>query len=480
MLTRLIFCAVTSLLVALGLVLDHSAEALSLADIFADNMVLQRDQPIQIWGKAAPLERIELNLAGTSIEGQADDHGNFLVQLPPQPAGGPHTLTARGSLRQDPEHVLHNILIGDVWLSSGQSNMEQGLGEALGGGEEITTSRNPWLRLFNIARAPASTPSNHIGSRDGRLAWYAAVGASRQVEADALRQFSAVSYFFGNHLQTSLEVPVGLINAAYGGTTIETWTPAEAFEQPAPPPQYPGDNPGNPSHLYNGMVHPLARLAIKGVIWYQGESNLDDGLDYQHKLVRLINSWRRAFGNAELPFYFVQIAPYRYQADPLQLCRLWLAQSRVDDELPHTGMVISNDVGDLNDIHPRAKRPIGVRLANLALAQTYGYQDLLATGPTPVHLDVRGQDAVISFQHAGLGLMVRSGERLNWFATAGANGIYHDAAAEILGANQVLVKAAHPDPIRSVRFACDQAAVPNLINSAGLPTGTFVLHDHKK
>jgi sialate O-acetylesterase len=293
--------------------------------------------------------------------------------------------------------------------------------------------------------------------------------------------FSAAAYFFGREIQTNLEVPVGLIESAWGGTRIEPWTPAGgtdsiATDTPAPP-----LTSTTPAAIYNTMIAPLAHFGMRGALWYQGESNClgTNKANYTDQMAALVGGWRHAWGQGNFPFYYVQIAPFRYfssktsrVANAGALPEFWEAQARAQS-LPNTGMVVTTDlVDDLNDIHPRNKQEIGKRLARLALVKCYGHGDIVCYGPTYRHIKIRGAEATVCFDNVGEGLVARDGQPLTWFTLAGPDGKFVAAQAVIKDDTVVVTAPGITDPL-AVRFAWDETAQPNLFNKAGLPAAPF-------
>ena len=663
----------------------HAAEAqpaFRTAGIFTDHMVLQRDQPLPVWGWAAPGRTITVEVGPHSARTRTNAEGRWRLTLPSLKSGkGPLTMTVKAG---DETIRLTDILVGEVWLCSGQSNMEMTVYQSADGKAEIKAANHPNIRLFNIPRptAMASDPQADVGGQ-----WQAC-------SPETIGDFSAVGYYFGREIHQSIEVPVGLINASWGGTIIETWTRHEEISRlpgmtqriaeaqdihrdPTVVPQdmtaeekraadihladfkskakykiafkasqeraaksrqafnearandelarkmtspdldlrswktmeipnewgkeglpdfrgmvwfrktidvpepwagkklllhldriyegditwfnreqvgatainkyhnprvysipaklvkagantitvrvidtfrprgmsgnadamalcvagseetdriglagpwrykpeahlfnslpYPDDQVNHPTLLYNTMIHPLVPFAIRGITWYQGEQNNGDGMLYFDKMQALIQSWRNVFLRPDAPFYFVQIAPYRYgggmeRALPL----LWEAQSAVLD-IPHTGMAVISDIGHVNWIHPSNKQDVGKRLGLWALAKDYGQEDLVHSGPLYKSMAIEGSKIRLSFNHTGSGLASRDGKELDWFLIAGENGIFVKAQAVIEGNTIVVSSDAIAKPI-AARFAWHQEAVPNLINKEGLPAGPFRTH----
>ena len=456
----------------------------SLPCVLGDNMVLQRDQPVPVWGHAAPGEEIAVRFAGQEKHAQADAAGRWRVTLDALAASAaPATLTVAGANTIE----LKNIVVGEVWLCSGQSNMDHPVNDtrewarpvavtdaALG--QEIKTKEFPLIRLFRVEKklAPPEVVS------DG---WHEAAGAARD-------KFSAVGYLFGRQLWDQLGVPVGLVQATWGGSRIEEWTPAAAYTKleailgPAGAPSFERDAKLI-GRNFEGMVRPLAPFALRGVIWYQGESNIiayNDGLRYADKMRVWIESWRAAWSRPDLPFYWVQIAPYLYSSrqDPLphavdELPKLWEAQAAVLS-LPHTGMVPTTDlVDDPANIHPPRKRPIAERLAHLALRQTYGRAGLTWFGPVFARLEIKDASAFVELANTDTveKLDTYDGKPATEFEIAGADGRFVTAQVEIIDSKMVRVwSPAVPHPA-AVRCAWRETARPNLINGAGLPVYPF-------
>ena len=664
----------------------HAAEpqpAFRMASIFTDHMVLQRDQPLPVWGWAAPGRPVTVEVGPHSARTRTNAEGRWRLTLPSLESGkGPLTMTVKAG---DETIRLTDILVGEVWLCSGQSNMEMTVYQSADGKAEIKAANHPNIRLFNIPRptAMASDPQDDV------------VGQWQACSPETIGDFSAVGYYFGREIHQSVDVPVGLISASWGGTIIETWTRheeisrlpgmtqriaeaqdihrdptvvpqdmtaeekraaeiyqadfkekaeykiafkasveraaksrqafnearandelarkmtspdldlsswktmeipnrwgeaglpdfrgmvwfrktidvpaswagknlvlhldriyegdvtwfngeqvgatiianyskqrvysipanliktgantitvrvtdtfrprgmsgrADAMELRAPGseetdriglagpwrykpgPQlhaqlhYPDDQVNHPTLLYNTMIHPLVPFAIRGITWYQGENNHGDGMLYFDKMQALIQSWRNVFLRPDAPFYFVQIAPYRYGGDMVEytLPELWEAQTAAMD-IPHTGMAVISDVGHVQDIHPRNKQDVGKRLALWALAKDYGQEDLVHSGPLYKSMAIEGSKIRLRFDHTGSGLASRDKKPLDWFLIAGENGRFVKAQAVIDGNTIVVSSDAIAKPT-AARFAWDQEAVPNLINKEGLPAGPFRTH----
>lgn len=458
-------------LIAFAILALPAGAEVRLPSILSDHMVLQRSAWVPVWGWAAPNEGVTVRFGNQARSTVAGPDGRWRVNLdlytaPPRSG----ELVVRG---ESNEIVVKDVLIGEIWLASGQSNMEKPFGEKKGqlptfGSEEaVAGADQPEIRLFKVAKIKAAQPGEDVTG-----AWVRSTPASL-----IATQFSAAAYSFGRRLRQELGLPVGLIDATWGGTRIESWTPPDLVGPVDLPPAV----KDKPASLYNGMIAGLAPFRIKGALWYQGESNIlhtDDGPAYAPKMKALIDGWRRAFG-PNLAFYYVQLAPHLYsqvRADqgvqgPESLPRLREAQAEAM-RLPYTGMVVTTDLADdLRDIHPRDKQTVGLRLANVALDESYDRPGIVPYGPTYRGMRIAGSQAILGFDHAE-GLAARDGKPLDWFEIAGGDGRYHPATATIQGSEVVVSSPQVPAP-KSVRFGWHEAATPNLVNGAGLPAVPF-------
>jgi len=485
MITRLCrrFPAALLALAALLLVPHQLLAEVKLPSLFGDSMVLQQEKPVVIWGWADPGEKVHVHLTGRSTTAKgtgatvysagasttADKSGNWRVTLRTKlKAGTQCRLTVKGENTVQ----VKNILVGEVWVCSGQSNMEWRVRQVNNAKQEIAHANYPEIRLFHIPRRPAETPQKDVNAK-----WEACTPKT-------IPNFSAVAYFFGRHLHKKLGVPVGLIETAWGGTRIEPWTPPEGFRTvPALKDiaenldNYPEKKNGrvhhqSPTALYNGMVAPIVPFSIRGFIWYQGESNRHDGRLYENKMHALIKGWRTIWKDDDLPFYYVQLAPYQYgKEDPTILPRLWEAQSNVL-KMKHTGMAVTVDIGNTRDIHPKNKQDVGKRLALWALAKTYDKPDIVYSGPLYKSHKVEGDKIRVEFEHVGGGLVSRDGKPLSWFEIAGKDGKFVKAKAEITD-DAVVVWSDDVKNPHHVRYGWHKTAEPNLSNKAGLPAPPF-------
>jgi sialate O-acetylesterase len=443
------------------LTISASAE-IKLPQVFNDHMVLQRDQNVAIWGWAEPGETIEIITPFESQKLKTKENGKWMTRLKPMEAGGPIELKLKGTN----EIVLKDVLVGDVWVCSGQSNMEWSVAASTNSKEEIGNANFPNIRLFDVKKTPKIDPTDDV---ELDAPWLACT-------SESIPRFSAVGYFFGRKLHQELDIPIGLISTNWGGTRIEPWTPPVGFEAVEAVKKIPESinrknfNHGTPTTLYNGMVHGLVPFGIKGAIWYQGESNRNDGMLYYEKMKALIAGWRSVFQQPELPFYYVQLAPYIYgNSDPEILAKLWESQVATL-AVPHTGMAVTTDIANLKDIHPKNKQDVGLRLALWALAKDYG-QKIVYSGPLYKSMKVEGNKIRLFFDHAK-GLKSSDGKPLTWFTIAGEDGKFVDATANVDG-DTILVSSNDVADPTTVRFGWHQEAESNFVNGAGLPTSPF-------
>jgi sialate O-acetylesterase len=416
-------------------------QMLKLPSMFTSQMVLQRDKPVIVWGQAGAGSNVSVKLGDETAATTASATGEWQVALKARDASStPVTMTVTSG---NETQQVDDILVGDVWIGSGQSNMEWPLTSTHGGKEFIAEANHPLVRLYHVPKVQANAPASDINA-----AWKACT-------SENVPRFSAVLYHFGNRLHKELSIPIGLINSSWGGSPIEPWTVTE----------------NGSGGMYNAMIAPWSRFPITGCIWYQGETNVikQDGLAYADKMKDLIGGWRKHWGE-DMPFYFVHIAPWsggRYATG--QLPALWEAQTATL-KLPHTGMAVVTDLVDnIADIHPRNKYDVGNRLALWALAKQYG-KDVEYSGPLLKSVAIEGDTARVSFAHAK-GLKSRDGKPLNEFQIAGADGKFVPATAEIEG-ETVVVKAEGVTPT-TVQFGWHKLANPSLVNGAGLPAAPF-------
>jgi len=437
---------------------DAQAEV-RLPTFFSDGMVLQRDAEVPVWGTAEPGADVTVSLDDAMQAARADDAGKWRVTFAPQAAGGPHVLRVREATGEPIE--VRDVQFGEVWIASGQSNMHWTFSNDIFDKErELDAANDPLLRQFTVAKARAFVRKTEVNEplHDAVGKWR---GSSRaELLADGEDGDSALAFFFGRALRKELNVPVGIYNASVGGSAIDPWSPGGS--------------------LFNKMIHPLGPLEVRGVIWYQGEANINAaGVGYTEQMKHLITSWRTLFRKPELPFYYVQLAPFIHstransKAPTHALPGLWEAQTAVLAAVPHTGMVVVTDtVDDVTNIHPPKKQAVGARLAAWALAKTYGRSDVAFSGPMFAAATKEGDAMRVRFAHVDGGLKSRDGRPLSHFVLAGDDGQFHPAEATIDGDTVVVRSAAVPKPV-DVRFAWDELARPNLMNAAGLPANSF-------
>ncbi len=457
-----------------------------LASIFGDSMVLQRDLPVPVWGTAEAGEEVTVTLGDQSKKATADKDGRWQVKLDALKADTEgQTLKVSGKNTVE----VKDVLVGEVWICSGQSNMEWGLGGSLNAKEEVAAASHPQIRLFNVP--------GHITSP---VAKDTCPGSWQVCQPNTAGGFSAVGYFFGRRLHQELKVPIGLVGSNWGGTRIEPWTSPAGFrsvpelkaiaDQVAAYDEKTNVGGGSPSAIYNAMIHPLAPFAMRGAIWYQGESNGGEGESYYHKTQALVNGWRELF-NPDLAFYWVQLANWQSPNDNPAGGDGWAKireAQRKALNIKHTGMAVIIDIGEAGDIHPRNKQDVGWRLAQWALHQTYDKKDVVPSGPLYKSQKVEGDSIRVSFDHVGNGLIVGKKEgleptkevkdgKLGRFAIAGADKQWHWAEATIDG-EDVIVKSPEVKAPVAVRYAFSMnPAGANLYNKEGIPASPFRTDD---
>lgn len=437
----------------------------SLPGVFSSHMVLQRDSKVLIWGWADPNEEVTVTASwGTETPStKTDNQANWAIEIKTPGAGGPYTITIKGHN----EIVLNDVLTGEVWLCSGQSNMEMSVNWGVDQGEaEAKTANYPNIRFFKVPKASALSPQNNTG------------GNWQLCTPETMRDFSAVGYFFAQRLQQELEnVPIGLVLSAWGGTPAEIWMPenvvaenAQLLASAKKLPDVPW-GPNQPGRAYNAMIHALTRYAIAGVIWYQGEANVG-AQNYEATLSALIAAWRSLW-EKDFPFYIVQIAPYEYGKDHANGALIRDAQRRVAQSTPHAGLVVTADVSPSDDIHPKDKKSVGVRLANLALADVYKISTGEVNGPLPQGVQPDKKQLIVNFSHAD-GLHF-NGKASDEFEIAGADGVFHRARATIRNNRVILESGSVARPVKA-RYCWSNTARPDVFNAVGLPMGTFATH----
>jgi sialate O-acetylesterase len=449
---------------------------------------------------------VTVEIQGQKATATAGQDGKWLVRLDKLKAGGPFEMTITGKSTV----TLKNVLVGEVWVCSGQSNMWWPITMTANSKEAIGNSTNPMLRLYTVPQRVAGTPKTALGE-----SWV-------ECGPKTVATFSAVAYYFGRDLQKARDVPVGLIHTSWGGTRAEAWTTRPVIEslgeyraemraanrdlenyawalldyqyemgrynqlaaaakkkglKPPDAPKAPMHPAANPNHgfsgLYNAMIAPLQPYAISGAIWYQGESNAGQAFQYRTLFPAMIKSWRSTWGQGDFPFLFVQLAPFmKIEKEPIESAWAELRDAQLHTALtvPKTGMAVITDVGDPADIHPQKKEPVGARLALAARALAYG-EKIEYSGPTYDRMKVENGKVVLSFKHVGGGLVAKDGP-LQGFTIAGEDRKWVNADAEVQG-DQVIVKSDKvTDPV-AVRYGWTNCPVVNLWNKAGLPASPF-------
>ena len=435
---------------------------LRLPPVFDDHMVVQRNTTMPIWGWAHPSQPVTINFSWdtTTVKTNADNGTFWKTNISTPDAGGPHTITIRAGRDS---LTLKDVLSGEVWLASGQSNMEWSMNASADGKLLVADINDPKIRLFHVPRSSAGSPQVR-----GEGEW-------KVCNKETVGGFSAVAYFFGKKLQENLNVPVGLINVSWGGTPAEVWLSSSVVENDevlrdaaaklnAEQPWA----PVTPGVVFNSMLNPIIPFQIAGAIWYQGEANTASPDTYKLLMQSLITEWRKQF-QTDLPFYYVQIAPYSGYSGESSI-RVREQQLKMST-IPKTGMVVVTDlVEDVNDIHPKFKKTVGERLANFALADTYGKQGFAYQSPTFKSMSVEGKKIRITFDDASSGLQAKGD--LTQFMVAGEDQKFYQAKAKIDEGILVVSAKEVKNPV-AVRFAWANGAIPNLFSNEGLPVPAF-------
>ena len=441
--------------------------------VIGDHMVLQQGMKIPIWGWAEPGEKVTVKVGGRSGGATAGNDGCWRVNLEPLKAGGPLKMTVAGKNTL----TIDDILVGEVWVASGQSNMEMNVGSSANAAQEIAAAEYPKIRLFTAAKVTAFTPQTDVK------------GAWSLCTPQKVGGFSAVAYLFGRDLLKNLDVPIGLIHTSWGGTVCEAWMSREAIEADpdfkpiadrivkpdANPPPKPGD-PNVPTVLYNAMIRPLIPFAMRGAIWYQGESNAGRSYQYRKLFPALISDWRKNWGEGDFPFLFVQLANFMARKpDPSESgwAELREAQSMTLG-VPKTGQAVIIDIGEERDIHPKNKQDVGRRLALAAGAVAYG-KKIEYSGPVYESKTVEGGKVRLKFTHVGKGLGAK-GDKLTGFAVAGEDKKFAWADAKIDG-NAVVVWSDKVPAPAALRYAWADNPECNLYNKEGIPASPFRTDD---
>ena len=443
---------------------------IKLPAIFDDNMVLQQQTDAAIWGTAKANKTVKVTTSWNkkSYSTKADSDGNWKLKVKTPAAGGPYSITI-----SDGETLkLNNVLIGEVWVCSGQSNMYMTMNgyrnqPVLGSNEVIATSTNNSIRLITIKLDKSLEEQKDF------------TGEWQECNPGNVGNFSATAYFFGRMIQEALDVPVGLISSSWGGTRIEPWISENGFKEfdwvNLPDKNMEGDyNQQTPTVLFNAMISPMVGFAIKGGLWYQGESNRSEPQHYEKLMPGLIENWRAEWGIGDFPFYYCQIAPFNYGRG-LNSAFQREAQLNASTAIENIGMACLMDVGEEHNIHPADKKAAGDRLAYLALAKTYGMAGFEFSGPTLKEMTVEGSVVKLTFDHAKYGLNTFGKELIN-FKVAGENRRFYPAKAFITRKGITLFSPSVEKPV-AVRYAFEDWVVGELFNNAGLPASSFRTDD---
>lgn len=485
----------------------------ALPALFGDHMVLQRDQENRIWGWADPEEQVEVSIADQSAAATADENGRWSVTLGPLEVGGPYKLEIVGKNTIE----FDDVLVGEVWVCSGQSNMQWPVAAANDPDLESLTAHYPQIRLITVPQYGIQTPQEDFE------------GQWELCTPESVVDFSAVGYFFGRQLHQTLGVPIGLIDNSWGGSSAEAWVRRDLFqsdpqyqqllarwdeEESKPeaqeqtgqyeqaqaewneaniaakkegrqPPQRPAKPGGQlfgqhrPGNLYNGVLKPILGYGIRGVIWYQGESNASRAYQYRHLFPLMIQSWRDEWGQNGFPFYWVQLADFQDET-PEPGDSAWAelreAQTMAMAKLSNTGQAVITDLGEAHDIHPKNKQDVAKRLARWALAQVYGF-DLVHRSPEFASMRVEDNKAILDFSHAGGGLDTFDVRQPRGFAVAGENRQFVWADAKIVDEDTIEVSSESVENPVAVRYAWANNPIANVQNKEGLPLTPFRTDD---
>lgn len=452
--------------------------AVRLPAIISSNMVLQRNATVVLWGWADPGEKFTLDASwlGEDLDVTADREGNWRVELMTTGSREPQSLVFGGPAT---DIRLENILFGEVWICSGQSNMQQPLtgydGQPTFGSQmAIAHGRNPDLRLFTVDRVGSKTP---LADVEKYSSW-------QEASPENVAGFSAVAYFFGQQLQEILDVPVGMIHTSWGGSSVQAWISKEVIGQYQEVDLEEVDINQRTNHiptaLYNAMIHPLIPYAIRGALWYQGESNRMEPEAYEQLFPAMVRDWRSRWGIGDFPFYFVQIAPYWYNnleafSTPENSAFIRETQLKCVELIPNSGIAVTLDIGDEYCIHPPMKKEVADRLLFHALNQTYGFGTIDSRSPVFDSLEIREGAAIVNFRNAETGLFSYQG--LSGFEIAGGDRVFHPATARIIDRSKVQVESPEvPAPV-AVRYGWSNWVVGTLYDTNLLPASSFRTDD---
>lgn len=451
----------------------------SLSNLFTSHMVLQRDQKDKVWGKADPKEEVTVTIAGQSKTATAGEDGKWTVSLDPMPAGGPHSLTVKGKNTI----TLEDVLIGEVWVCSGQSNMQWAVAQATDSDLESLTADFPKIRFISVPQVGTQEPKDDFNGK-----WEVCSPLT-------VKQFSAVGYFFGRQLHQTLGVPIGLIDDSWGGSACEAWIRRDLLEKDQKyrplierweameknPEANAAAMRGNarPANIYNGVLKPTIGYGIRGAIWYQGESNAGRAYQYRDLFPLMIQSWRDEWGIGDFPFYWVQLADFmaeKPEPGDSSWAELREAQTMTMDRLPNTGQAVIIDLGEGKDIHPKNKQDVAKRLARIALAKDYGVK-VSHQSPRYKSMEAKDGKVVLSFEHVGPGLRAFDVADGVGFTVAGGDHKFVKAKAKVTGKDTIEVSAEGVSEPASVRYAWADNPVCNIYSGDGLPLTPFRTDD---
>ncbi len=440
-----------------------------LASFFGDNMVLQQEDTVSIWGYDTPETDITVSAGwGQKVSTKADENGKWRVKLPtPKADKKPYTLSISGSKKI----VFNNVLLGEVWFCSGQSNMEMPMkgypnSPITGSNEAILNAKNKNIRLFQTKRKASLIPLDNVE------------GEWTEASPKTVAGFSATAYFFGKKLNDMLDIPIGLINSSWGGANAEAWTDIETlkqFEDIEIPTKIGKAVHHTPLVLYNGMVAPFLGYGIKGAIWYQGEVNRNRPEQYKKLLPAMIKGWRTHWQIGDFPFYMVQIAPYYYGSDYTPL--IVEAQVKIMQKVKNTGLATTTDIGNCSDIHPYDKKTVGDRLAYWALAKDYGFDAIAYKAPIYKSMENTEDNKIkITFEKSDRDNGLTNYENrydIKGFEIAGSDKIFYPAKVKIIGQNELLVWSDKVQNPVAVRYAFGNCDMGTLYNTQGIPVPPF-------
>lgn len=435
-----------------------------LPSFFGNDMVLQQNEKVSIWGLDKPNTKIKIiGSWGEKSSTETNSNGKWQVKLQTPKAGGPFNLEIKGSQKI----ILKNVLIGEVWLCSGQSNMEMPLKgfinqPIIGSLETLVNSKNNQLRLFHVNKNASLIPLDDVS------------GSWQEASPETVNNFSATAYYYGKNIQSVLGVPVGLIHTSWGSSTAEAWTDKETisqFESAVIPKEIPKKKKQLvPTLLYNAMLHPFIGYNMKGVIWYQGESNRIRASEYEKLISAMVTSWRIKW-KQDFPFYFVQIAPFEYKNTNSAFLRE--AQLKTMSSLKNSGMAVTMDIGECQNIHPANKKLVGDRLAYWALSNTYNIVEIPYSGPVYKQMTIKDSKVILKFDYADNGFS-SFGKKLQGFKIAGKDKVFYEANVNLTKYKKIITVWSDnvPYPV-AVRYAFDNCIEGTLYNTEGLPASSF-------